>query len=170
MSQHLRLDHHRSVDTHRCQASFSLPSIVNSVMRHQRHLSASFCCAAVALVIILIPSGMVYDPVRAYWESPPPWKCTGAVLVSVGMTFAFYEWWQSKYSANRPITTNPAWEVAEWLRGWNKEREAGDPVILNPFRCRLSVALDCRDSILHFRRALLMLYGACRNGLRTPAT
>ena len=73
------------------------------------------------------------------------------MLVSVSVTFAFYEWWQSKYRSYRPITLTPAWEVASWLRGWNKEREAGDPVILNPFRCRSSALLDCRASISDFK-------------------
>ena len=69
------------------------------------------------------------------------------MLVSVSVTLAFYEWWQSIYKSNRPITNTPAWEVASWLRGWNKEREAGDPVILNPFRCRSFALLDCRAII-----------------------
>ncbi|CAL5222456.1 g4822 [Coccomyxa viridis] len=77
---------------------------------------------------------MVYDPVRAYWEQPPPWKVAVGLGVSVAVSSAFYQWWQQKYSARRPITVTPAWEVASWLRSWNKEREAGPPVILNPLR------------------------------------
>ena len=78
---------------------------------------------------------MVYDPVRAYWEHPPPWKVAASVCVSVGVSLAFFQWWQQKYRVYRPVTVTPAWEVASWLRSWNKEREAGDPVILNPLRC-----------------------------------
>ena len=78
---------------------------------------------------------MVYDPARAYWEQPPPWKIAASLGVSVAISFAFYQWWQQKYSARRPLTLTPAWEVASWLRSWNKEREAGDPIILNPLRC-----------------------------------
>ena len=77
---------------------------------------------------------MVYDPVRAYWEQPPPWKIAVGLGVSVAVSSAFYQWWQQKYSGRRPITVTPAWEVASWLRSWNKEREAGPPVILNPVR------------------------------------
>ena len=80
---------------------------------------------------------MVYDPVRAYWEQPPPWKIAASVCLSVGVSFAFYQCWQQKYSSCRPMTVTPAWEVAFWLRSWNKEREAGDPVVLNPLRCFL---------------------------------
>jgi len=77
---------------------------------------------------------MVYDSLRAYWEQPPSWKIAGAVGVSAGVSYAFYLWLQKKYSLQTPITVTPAWDAATWLRSYNKEREAGDPVILNPFR------------------------------------
>ncbi len=101
------------------------------------------CCALKDITPVL---RMVYDPVRAYWEQPPPWKVAVGLGVSVAVSSAFYQWWQQKYSARRPITVTPAWEVASWLRSWNKEREAGPPIILNPLRYLSSTTLDSAHS------------------------
>ena len=83
---------------------------------------------------------------REIYASPPAWKCIGAAAAALGLSFVAYELTPT-YS--KPISCNPAWQTASWLRSWNKEREAGDPVILNPFRlaCAAFVLFRTREAI-----------------------
>lgn len=92
---------------------------------------------------------------RAINASPPAWKCIGATATALGLSFVAYEI-TPKYS--KPITCNPAWQTASWMRSWNKEREAGDPVILNPFR------LACAAFALSWTRKAIEMSILSRNG------
>ena len=74
---------------------------------------------------------MASTAAREIYASLPAWKCIGAAATALGLSFIAYELTPT-YS--KPVTCNPAWQTASWMRSWNKEREAGDPVILNPFR------------------------------------
>ena len=64
----------------------------------------------------------------------PAYKVVPAVGAACALAWAFYEWDKRAFADRLPHTMSPVWKVMEMRRYFCAEREAGPPVVLNPFR------------------------------------
>jgi hypothetical protein len=64
----------------------------------------------------------------------PAYKVVPAVGAACVLAWAFYEWDKKSFADRLPHTMSPVWKALEMRRYFCAEREAGPPVVLNPFR------------------------------------